>query len=221
VQLPVAGAAAELPQRQRAAAAGAARCFNLCAALTKGSDLAGFFGNGTGMMLAVSGGLPIAELTVPGVAGVLGIAACPGRDGDLDHDVAAIAVWGAAVVVTLIERHELDRLRVAHLPRAVTQAGMRSVHLPIRELGIPDSRFEAAWASAGRELRASLGAGQRVLLHCRGGLGRAGTVAARLLIESGMAVEAAVAAVRRVRPGAIESAEEIAYLRGCRPPQPA
>ncbi len=173
------------------------------------------------MMLALSGGLPIAELAVPGAAGMLGIAACPGREGDLYRDVAAIGRWGAAIVVTLIERHELQRLRIPQLPQAVARAGMRSVHLPIRELGIPDAGFEAAWVSAGREVRASLGAGQRVLLHCRGGFGRAGTLAARLLIEFGMEAEAAIAAVRRVRPGALEAEEEIAYLRRCRPPQPA
>jgi ADP-ribosyl-[dinitrogen reductase] hydrolase len=176
------------------------------------------FGNQAGVMLAVSGGLPIAQLAVPGVTGVLGIAACPGLYGELENDVAAIGRWGAAIVVTLIERHELERLRVSHLPQAVTQAGMRSLHLPIRELGIPDARFEAAWASVGHELHASLRAGRRVLLHCRGGLGRAGTIAARLLIEAGMEPAAAIAAVRHVRPGALEAPGEIAYLRRWRPP---
>ena len=35
-----------------------------------------------------------------------------------------------------------------------------------------------------------------VLVHCRGGLGRAGTIAARLLIELGMEPTKAIASVR-------------------------
>ncbi|HVA32773.1 MAG TPA: protein-tyrosine phosphatase family protein, partial [Candidatus Baltobacteraceae bacterium] len=55
--------------------------------------------------------------------------------------------------------------------------------------------------------------GERVLVHCRGGLGRAGTVAARLLVELGMDPAEAIAAVRRARPNAIETAAQAAYVR--------
>src|ERR1700726_4324710 len=46
--------------------------------------------------------------------------------------------------------------------------------------------------------------GSDVLVHCRGGLGRAGTIASRLLIELGMVPETAIARVRAFQPGAIE-----------------
>lgn len=50
-------------------------------------------------------------------------------------------------------------------------------------------------------------------MHCKGGLGRAGTVAARLLIEFGQAPEDAIACVRAARPGAIETHQQETYLR--------
>ena len=46
----------------------------------------------------------------------------------------------------------------------------------------------------------------------RGGMGRAGTVAARLLVERGMSPRAAIHAVRAVRTGAIESRSQEAYV---------
>ncbi len=44
------------------------------------------------------------------------------------------------------------------------------------------------------------------------GLGRAGTVAARLLIGAGKLPEDAIGSVRRARPGAIESKSQEDYL---------
>ena len=57
----------------------------------------------------------------------------------------------------------------------------------------------------GEGLHARLRDGFNVLVHCKGGLGRAGTIAARLLIELGMAPQMAVGVVRQARPGAIET----------------
>jgi ADP-ribosyl-[dinitrogen reductase] hydrolase len=85
-------------------------------------------------------------------------------------------------------------------------------HLPVVDASIPDERFEHRWIVAGEELRSLLGRGLDVLVHCRGGLGRAGTIAARLLIELGMEPTNAIATVRRVRPGAIETSDQEKFL---------
>ena len=61
---------------------------------------------------------------------------------------------------------------------------------------------------AGARLRERLRRGERVLVHCRGGLGRAGSVAARLLVEFGAAPNEAIRQVRVARPGAIETREQ-------------
>ena len=60
----------------------------------------------------------------------------------------------------------------------------------------------------------SYAAGCDVLVHCRGGLGRAGTIAARLLVELGMEPETAIASVRAVRPGAIETSDQEKFVLG-------
>ena len=52
------------------------------------------------------------------------------------------------------------------------------------------------------------------MVHCRGGLGRAGTIAARLLVECGWPAAKAIAAVREVRPGAIETRAQEKYVLG-------
>ncbi len=174
--------------------------------------------------------LQVASVPVPG-GGTLGLTFCPGKrqmgaatgswDRDLGLDLAAIRAWGADDVVTLMEQHELQRFEVPGLGAAVAGAGMAWHHLPIRDVDVPDAAFEAAWAKAGPALRARLAGGGRVLLHCRGGLGRTGTIAARLLVEAGLPAEAAIAQVRAARPGAIETRAQEDHVRAASTAAPA
>jgi ADP-ribosyl-[dinitrogen reductase] hydrolase len=160
--------------------------------------------------------------------GRIGITFCPGKndpyamsghwDRDLDRDLDVIRNWGAAAVVTLLEPKELTLLRVEHLGDEVIRRTMRWFHLPIVDVSVPDQKFEQAWATAGDELRAMLGCQLDVLIHCRGGLGRAGTIAARLLVELGMEPETAIARVRAARPGAIETRDQEEFVRRIRIP---
>jgi ADP-ribosyl-[dinitrogen reductase] hydrolase len=89
-------------------------------------------------------------------------------------------------------------------------------HLPIVDISIPDERFEKQWDVVGEALRSILRRRLDVLVHCRGGLGRAGTIAARLLVELGMEPIKAIASVRAVRPGAIETTEQEKFILGIR-----
>jgi ADP-ribosyl-[dinitrogen reductase] hydrolase len=133
-------------------------------------------------------------------------------DRDLSLDLDAIQFWGAAAVVTLVETHELFLLRVEQLGEEVGRRGMSWFHLPITDVSIPDKGFERQWVTAGDPLRHLLRSGRDVLVHCRGGLGRAGMIAARLLIELGMEPSSAIRCVRTVRPGAIETPEQESYV---------
>jgi ADP-ribosyl-[dinitrogen reductase] hydrolase len=171
--------------------------------------------------------LQIAELAAGPGMGKLGLTFCPGKHQaaaatgswarDLGLDVAAIARWNAAAVVTLVEDHELASLGVLGLGTAVHDAHMAWYHLPIRDVGVPGAAFEERWQEAGAQLRAILRAGFNVLVHCKGGLGRAGMIAARLLVELGTDPAAGIAAVRAVRPGAIETTAQHGHVMALAP----
>jgi ADP-ribosyl-[dinitrogen reductase] hydrolase len=164
--------------------------------------------------------LQIASLPIRDGYGLIGITLCPGKQQphastgswsrNLGLDLDAIVAWNAAAVVTLVEAHELDRLKVPNLGAAVQDRHLGWYHLPIRDGGIPDAAFEERWAQIGPGLRAMLRDGSSIVLHCMGGLGRAGTIAARLLIELGAGPDAAVSQVRAARPGAIETSAQFA-----------
>ena len=171
--------------------------------------------------------LQIAEVRAPNAKGSIGITFCPGKkqsnamsgvwDRSLDLDLDQIRVWGAGTVITLIEPHELEELSVVDLGREVRARGMEWLHLPIRDVSPPDHRFEVGWAEQRLRLREAIRGGSRVLVHCKGGLGRAGTVAALLLIELGLGPEEAIRQVRQARKGAIETREQEIYVRRAGP----
>jgi ADP-ribosyl-[dinitrogen reductase] hydrolase len=165
--------------------------------------------------------LQIAVLELP-TGGRIGMTFCPGKrdpaamtgswDRDLGVDLKAVVDWGASALVTLMEDHELKKLGVRVIGQHVKSMGMEWFHLPIRDVSIPDASFETAWETAGQALRAMLKNGQGIVIHCRGGLGRTGLIAAQLLIELGEMPSKALERVRAVRPGAVETRQQEEYV---------
>ncbi len=162
----------------------------------------------------------IAEIEVGPGRGRIGVTFAPGKNDrgdwarDLDTDLDAIAAWGAKAVVTLLEPDELRWLAIPGLGAGVERRGMEWLHMPIRDVSTPGPAFAAKWPEVSLRLHARLAAGESVVVHCRGGLGRAGMVAARLLTETGVDPEAAIARVRAVRPGAIETDAQEDWVLG-------
>ena len=164
--------------------------------------------------------------TGPG-RGLIGITFAPGKHDryaiggpwarDLTKDLDAIADWNAKAVVTLIEPHEFRLLAIQNVGAEVQRRGMEWLHLPIRDVGTPGPDFEEQWPAHSKRLRQRLDAGENVVVNCRGGLGRAGMISARLLVESGVEPNAAMERVRAARPGAIETPQQEEWVRSGSP----
>lgn len=167
--------------------------------------------------------LQIAEVRASPSHGRIGITFCPGKRDhlaatgawarDLGIDLDAVSAWGAKLVLTLVEPAELAALKVPHLGQEIQRRNIEWRHLPIADYSVPTAAFEQQWASQGHEIRTLLRNGGDVLVHCKGGLGRAGMIAARLLVELGMDPEEAIRSVRRARKGAIETPSQLALVR--------
>ena len=167
--------------------------------------------------------LQIAAVRASPSHGRIGITFCPGKHDpfaqtgawkrDLGIDLDTIAAWGAKLVLTLMEPAELVVLKVPSLGEEIQRRGIDWCHLPIADYSIPTEAFEQQWITQGCVIRERLRHGDDVLVHCRGGLGRAGMIAARLLVELGMEPDEAIRLVRRERRGAIETPSQLALVR--------
>ncbi len=162
--------------------------------------------------------LRIDSVKVPYLNGMIGMTFCPGKRGqglysgywdrDLTKDLDSIIAWSTDALISLMEDHEFDQWNVSDFKAQVQQSSLTWFHLPIVDASVPCNQFESAWASAGNEIRGILARGGKVVLHCRGGLGRTGLLAARILIEFGLEPNEAIDLVRGARPGAIETKEQ-------------
>jgi len=169
--------------------------------------------------------LPLAEVQIPGGVGRILFTMCPGKiqphadtgpwDRDLERDMDAVAAHKVVRLVTLMEVHEIKAcaLSIEKLQNACASRNIIWHHIPIKDFNVPDQAWEQIWETVGADLRGDLKAGKAIALHCRGGRGRAGLVAARLLIEFGAAPEAAITDVRTQRPEAIETRIQEDHLR--------
>lgn len=153
----------------------------------------------------------IFTLDLPGGAR-LGICPLPGRWGAVPEDLATIRAWRPDIVVSMTEPAEMQRHDMGDLAGLLARDGIGHAMFPIRDFGTPDG--PAHWPELAARLHGCLDAGGSVLAHCYGGQGRSGMVLMRLLVERGQAPGAALAAIRAVRPGAVETPAQEAWARG-------
>jgi protein-tyrosine phosphatase len=137
--------------------------------------------------------------------GTLGIGPMPGRAGDYAADIAAIAGWRPALVVTLVEAAELAHAGAGGIGADLARRGIAWCHLSIADYGVPEGAAARRWPVVSRMIGQVLAAGGRVFVHCMGGCGRSGMIALRLMIEAGEPAGAALVRLRAARPCAVET----------------
>jgi len=138
-------------------------------------------------------------------AGELGICPIPGRWGGYRADMLAIAGWGPGLVLSLTTGAELAQAGAAGLADDLRRFGCAWRHMPVADFAAPEKAILREWSTVSAGARAVLAARGRVLVHCRGGCGRSGMAALRLLVEMGEGAEPALARLRMVRPCAVET----------------
>ena len=106
------------------------------------------------------------------------------------------------ILISLVEEGELHKLKISNLAQEARSLGIEVVRFPIPDTNVPsleDARKVALFAKKRME------EGKRVVYHCRGGLGRAGTMCACTLVLLGHDAITSVIHTRQTRPRAIEN----------------
>jgi atypical dual specificity phosphatase len=112
-------------------------------------------------------------------------------------------------LVALQVRHLVSLTEVPFPGEPLEQRGIQGLHCPIEDMNVPS--LEGA-----RELCACidgwLEAEERVVLHCKAGLGRTGTLLACVLVYRGDSSVHAIHCVRQVNPLYIQSEIQLAFI---------
>ncbi len=159
--------------------------------------------------------LPQQALELPGR---LGLTFAPGKktdetDGrwerDLETDLQRLRdEYGVEALVSLMEHNEYSDLQIPEFFQKAEERGMDVLHLPIPDYGVPSDPEEDKYRPLVEDVAGRLEEGHTVVVHCRGGLGRSGLVAASVLVALGHPSGEAIRIVRMAREGALETPDQ-------------
>lgn len=165
--------------------------------------------------------LPGEEVSTPGR---LGMTFAPGMwansvrgrwERDLAADMTALEKkHGAGVLVSLMEDFEYGYYGIPELLEGGSYGGLEILRFAIPDMGVPREAESQEFASFIREVISRLQAGKNVVVHCRGGLGRTGLVAACVLVALGdHDGNGAIQVVRRARRRTVQTEEQAEFVR--------
>ena len=105
-----------------------------------------------------------------------------------------LADRGVTLLVNLHER--------PHPSELLARYGLTEVHLPVPDITpLSPEQLERGVAA----IEQAVASERKVAVHCGGGLGRTGTLLACYLVKGGLNPSEAIARVRAVRPGSVET----------------
>lgn len=119
--------------------------------------------------------------------------------------------FAADRLICLLRDDELAELGIATLPHAAAVAGLRFHRVPITDGELPDAKQDVAGLVS--EIAGWAAAGENVVIHCKGGLGRAGTIGGGVLRAAGMDGDAALRELARARgPACPETSQQRLFI---------
>ena len=132
----------------------------------------------------------------------------------LQNTLSVLTDLGCSIIVSLVEDEEFEEICGKNIfIEHINRYGFQWYHLPIVDYQVPDAEFLQNWESVSQKLMKELRLGNKINLHCKGGIGRSGTVAAMLLIELGEENSSAIEHVRKNREGTIENQLQENFVR--------
>lgn len=145
--------------------------------------------------------------------GELLLTPCPGtKEADVLASLKQLKAAGANVLVTLMTDAEMAEHNVVNIAACTGKMGLTWIHLPIEDENVPKAEFEQKWQACRAELHESLSDGGGVAIHCKGGSGRTGLIAARLMLEKGLSLEQIIPSIQTLRPRAFYFPAQREYI---------
>jgi protein-tyrosine phosphatase len=159
-----------------------------------------------------------------GTPGRLGVTSAPGMwagsvggrwERDLAVDMQALEEeYETDVLVSLMEDHEYRGYRIPELLEQNRFGSIELLRFAIEDMGVPQEAESEKFETFVQDVVQRLEQGQNVVVHCRGGLGRTGTLAACVLVALGRhTADEAIAAVREARKGTVQTREQEDFVR--------
>ncbi|XP_071380602.1 cyclin-dependent kinase inhibitor 3 [Centroberyx affinis] len=158
--------------------------------------------------------LPLSVVECSQFLGICPLPGCKYKDirRNLQRDTEELQNQGVQDVFVFCTRGELHKYRVPSLLEAYQQRGFTVHHMPFPDGGAPELE---QCCHILEELQLNLQNSRRTVIHCYGGLGRSGLIAACLLLQMSVTMTAnkAIEILRELRGGgAIQTVKQYNFL---------
>ncbi|CAJ1074815.1 cyclin-dependent kinase inhibitor 3 [Xyrichtys novacula] len=158
--------------------------------------------------------LPLSIVECSQFLGICGLPGCRFKDirRSLERDVEEMQNQGVQEVFVFCTRGELSKYRVPSLLEAYRQRGFTIHHWPFPDGDAPELE---QCCQILEELQFNLETNRRTVIHCYGGFGRSGLIAACLLLQLSLTMTAnkAIEILREYRGGgAIQTVKQYNFL---------
>ena len=166
--------------------------------------------------------LYVSWLPLEGDQGQLGMTLCPGKyqpvsstgswDRQLDVDLQALVHMGVHRLISLITEEDMTMLRVETLGEDAKRLGLAWDHLPLPDTTVPTDSWMECGMPVLEHLLGSIPEGEVAVVHCMGGLSRAGTFASMYLWLRGSEMREAIQRIREERSPHAINHRQVAFL---------
>lgn len=158
--------------------------------------------------------------------GGLGMTLAPGMKADTTHgewrwerdlktDLRVLREeHGPYTLVSVMEEHEYYDFEIPDLFERDLVEGIEVLRFAIEDMNVPREAEAEKYEELIRDIVDRMRDGKNAIVHCRGGLGRTGTVAACVLVALGNhSADEAIDAVRAARKGTVQTREQEDFVR--------
>jgi protein-tyrosine phosphatase len=172
--------------------------------------------------------LNINYLTFPNIKGKLGLTMCPGKkqkklkigkcwNRDTITDLLRLKFeFNMNILVSLMKFYEYEKFKCNDLFYYTRLLNIKHMIYPIRDMNTPlDSDIDDIYMKLIIDISNELKKGKNIIIHCLGGLGRSGTIAAcvNMYLDNTVNYRTAIKAIRRVRPGAVQNKKQEKWIK--------
>jgi protein-tyrosine phosphatase len=139
------------------------------------------------------------------------------RSGDwLEDEIDSLKSEGVTVIVSLLQKDEIEELDLESEESVCKSKNVLFLSFPIIDRQTPHSIQESVKFS--HKLKELLENGEKIVIHCRQGIGRSSLIAACLLVLQNVSVEEAFEKISIARncsvPDTYEQIEWVKYFAG-------
>lgn len=132
----------------------------------------------------------------------------PNSDENLEEDIINFSNQKVTTLVSLLTREESFDLGLQNEKRLCEKYAIAFISFPINDRSVPTEKQTIQIRELAKKLVEKISQNEKIIIHCRGGIGRAGMICSAILIEKNISNQEAIEKISQTRGLKIPDTEE-------------